>query len=62
MLADDDLTLWESHAILAYLGDKTGTLWPTSEGEIALAVQCLLDTSGIAPPIVGDVRDLRGER
>ena len=32
VLTDGDLKLWESHAILSYLGDKTGKLWPTSAG------------------------------
>jgi GST-like protein len=30
VLIDGDLTLWDSHAILAYLGDKTEKMWPTS--------------------------------
>ena len=30
VLVDDGLILPESHAILAYLGEKTGRLWPNS--------------------------------
>jgi glutathione S-transferase len=50
-LVDGDLTLWDSHAILAYLGDKTGRLWPTSAAGRADALRWLFFASGhISPP------------
>jgi glutathione S-transferase len=51
VLVDGDLTLWESHAILAYLGEKTGRLWPSSTVGRADALRWLFFlTSTIAPP------------
>jgi glutathione S-transferase len=51
VLVDEDLTLWESHAILAYLGEKTGRLWPTSPARRADALRWLFFlTSAISPP------------
>ncbi|HYA35656.1 MAG TPA: glutathione S-transferase family protein [Candidatus Binataceae bacterium] len=51
VLTDGDLTLWESHAILAYLGDKTGKLWPTSPAGRADALRWLFFLSThISPP------------
>jgi glutathione S-transferase len=53
VLTDGTLTLWESHAILAYLGEKTGKLWPTSAAGRADALRWLFFLSGhIAPPAV----------
>ena len=34
VLTDGDLTLWDSHAILAYLGDKTAKMWPTTSAAL----------------------------
>ena len=39
VLVDGGLTLPESHAIIAYLGDKTGRLWPASSGGRADALR-----------------------
>ena len=51
VLVDGDLTLWESHAILAYLGEKTGRLWPASMAGRADALRWLFFlTSTISPP------------
>jgi glutathione S-transferase len=51
VFVDGDLTLWESHAILAYLGQKTGRLWPTSPAGRADALRWLFFLSThISPP------------
>jgi len=51
VLVDGELTLWESHAILAYLGEKTGRLWPTTPALRADALRWLFFlTSAISPP------------
>jgi glutathione S-transferase len=45
------LTLWESHAILAYLGEKAGKMWPASAAGRADALRWLFFLSGhVAPP------------
>ena len=50
VLVDGDLKLWESHAILAYLGEKTGKLWPTTAAGRASALRWLFFlTSAIGP-------------
>src|SRR5499433_1083222 len=51
VLTDGTLTLWESHAILAYLGEKTGKMWPTSAAGRADALRWLFFLSQhISPP------------
>jgi glutathione S-transferase len=53
VLTDGDLTLWESHAILAYLGDKTAKKWPTSAAGRSDALRWLFFLSAhISPPTV----------
>jgi glutathione S-transferase len=51
VLVDGDLKLWESHAILAYLGEKTGKLWPTTPAGRADALRWLFFlASAVSPP------------
>jgi glutathione S-transferase len=51
VLVDGGLSLWESHAILAYLGDKTGKLWPTTAAGRADALRWMFFLTGaISPP------------
>ncbi len=58
VITDGDLTLWESHAILAYLGDKIGKMWPTSAAGRADALRWLFFLSGhITPPAADLVRN-----
>jgi glutathione S-transferase len=55
VLTDGDLTITESHAILAYLGETTGRLWPGSIGERAEALQWLFTLSQHIMPAAGQV-------
>jgi glutathione S-transferase len=55
VLVDGDLKLWESHAILAYLGDKTGKLWPTTAAGRADALRWLFFLSGHISPSATDL-------
>ena len=55
VLVDGNLTLSESHAILAYLGEKTGRLWPDSPAERAEALRWLFFLSQHIVPHVGEV-------
>lgn len=53
VLTDGDVTVWDSHAIVAYLGDKTGKLWPTSAGGRAGALKWLFFLAAhVSPPAV----------
>lgn len=55
VLVDGDLTLWESHAILAYLGDKTGRLWPALAPGRADALRWLFFLSQHIMPPAGEM-------
>jgi glutathione S-transferase len=51
VLADGDIILSESHAILAYLGEKTEKMWPTSAAGRADALKWMFFLSQhISPP------------
>jgi glutathione S-transferase len=55
VLEDGDLILPESHAILAYLGDKSGRLWPASAAGRAQASHWLFFLSQHIMPSAGDM-------
>jgi len=55
VLVDGDLTLWESHAILSYLGDTTGRLWPASVAGRAIALKWLFFLSAHIAPSATDL-------
>ena len=55
VLVDGDLTLWESHAILAYLGERTGKLWPASADSRAIALKWLFFLSAHITPAATDL-------
>lgn len=55
VLCDGDLILWESHAILAYLGEKIERLWPTSAQSRADALRWLFFLSAHISPPTGDL-------
>ncbi len=55
VLVDGDLTLPESQAILAYLGEKTGRLWPSSPAGRADALKWLFLLAQHIMPPAGEV-------
>ena len=55
VLVDGDVVLWESHAILAYLGEKTGKLWPNTAAARADALRWLFFLSGHISPSATDL-------
>ena len=55
VLVDGDVTLRESHAILAYLGETTGRLWPATAAARAEALQSLFFLSQHIVPHAAEV-------
>lgn len=55
VLVDDGVTLSESHAIVAYLGEKTGRLWPSSAAGRADALKWLFFLSQHITPPAGEL-------
>jgi len=55
VFVDGDLTLWESRAILAYVGETTGRLRPATAAERAEALKWLLFLSQHIMPSAGAV-------
>src|SRR5947208_10193834 len=55
VLVDGDVTLRESHAILAHLGETTGRLWPATAAGRAQALQWLFFLSQHVMSHAGEV-------
>ena len=55
VLADGEVTLWDSHAILAYLGEKTGRLWPKTAAGRADALKWLFFLAAHVTPPASDL-------
>ena len=55
VLTDGDVTVFDSQAILSYLGEKTGKLWPSTAAGRAVALQWLFFLSGHLSPSVTDL-------
>ena len=55
VLVDGAMTLTESHAILAYLGETTGRLWPVAAAARAQALKWLFFLSQHVIPPAGEV-------
>lgn len=55
VLVDGEFKLWDSHAILAYLGEKTGRLWPSTAAGHADALRWLFFLAQHISPPAGDL-------
>lgn len=55
ILTDGDVTIWDSLAIIAYLGDKTGKLWPTSVAGRAGALKWMFFLAAHISPAATDL-------
>jgi glutathione S-transferase len=55
VLVDGDVRLTESQAILAYLGEQTGRLWPQTPAQRADALQWLFFLAQHIMPFAGEV-------
>ena len=55
VLTDGDLTLWDAQVILAYLGEKTGKMWPTPMAGRLDALRWLFFLCGHLTPPAGEV-------
>jgi glutathione S-transferase len=55
VLTDGEVVLWESHAILAYLGEKSGRLWPTTVAGRGGALRWMFFLAQHVSPSVTDI-------